>query len=195
MRTLSLALSALALVLTCSTSEGALITYVGQLQNGVPVNGVNNQAPSNSDNPVGAVYYSFYATAGSVVTVTGDRLAGHYDMAFWVFSGLFNDTNDFGGAFDSSDAGFIDFGDDEQPPNIAGPFGDPQSVFNAPVTGFYTVAVTNFLSSAGPPNPFQLQATGIDNVVPEPGTLAMFGTLVGIGLCACRRRRQAAAAA
>jgi hypothetical protein len=156
------------------------------LQPGISRAGVNNQTPGNSDNPVGAEYFRFFANAGSPVTIDGDRLAGHYDMSFWVFSGIFADTNAFGPSFDSGDPGFIAFADDEQAPAIPGPFGDPFSAFNAPVTGFYTVAVTNFLSSSGPPNPFALTATGIAQV-PEPGTLLLFGA--GLGAFGWYRRR------
>jgi hypothetical protein len=165
------------------------ITYLDTLSSGVPVFGTNDQAPANQNNPVGADYYQFFATSGSAVTVTGIRLAGFYDMSFWLFSGLFTDTDDFGASFDSGDAPFADFADDELFPAIPGPFGDPQSVFFAPATGWYTVAVTNFLSaSGGPPNPYSLVAGGVDNV-PEPGTLLLIGS--GLAGLAMRRRRQA----
>jgi hypothetical protein len=173
-------------VLFCGQAIAVPITYEDTLSDGVTVAGVNGQAPSNSANPVGAEYYRFFANAGSNVTVRGDRLAGHYDMSYWIFQGVFADTAAFGASFDAGDPGFIDFGDDEAAPNIPGPFGDPRSAFVAPVSGFYTIAVTNFLSNAGPPNPFELTATGIVNV-PEPGT----ALLIGLGLAgfAFARRR------
>lgn len=166
------------------------ITYLDTLSNGIPVFGSNGQPPSSQNEPVGADYYRFYTTAGSAVTITGARLSGHYDMSFWVFSGLFTDTSDFGPSFGLSDAPFADFADDELGPAIAGPFGDPQSVFLAPTTGWYTVGVTNFLSSAGPPNPYLLVAGGVENV-PEPGTLLLLGSGI-TGLALRRRRRNAA---
>ena len=171
--------AALAALAIGGPATAAPIVYEGTLQNGVTVNGVNMQVAGNQNNPVGADYWQFQANAGSLVTVFGDRLAGHYDMAFWIHSGLYADTNDisFGGA------GFIAFGDDQDPPNIGGPFGDPRSTFVAPVTGWYTVAVTNFLSNNQPPNPYALTATG----VPEPMTLSLLG--LGLAAAAVRRRR------
>ena len=183
MRLFSPLLSALLLGVCTTTSQAALITYTAQLYDGVPVEGVNLQTAGNSSTPIGATYYSFFATAGDAVTVDGDRLDEHYDMAFWVFSGLFADTDQFGAAFDSGDPGYIDFGDDDD--EVPGPFGDPRSVFEAPVTGFYTVAVTNFLSSTGPPNDFRLTATGVSAApgVPEPGTFTLLSSLLAAGAC------------
>jgi len=169
-----------------SVAAAVPISYVGVLFDGVTAVGVNTQAPSNENNPIGAEYYQFYANAGSALTITGNRLAIYYDMSFWVFAGLFADTSAFGATFDTGDPGYVDFADDE----IAdpGPFGDPLSVFAAPTTGWYTVAVTNFLSDpGGPPNPFELTATGVENV-PEPGTMLLLGS--GIAGIAVRRRRR-----
>jgi hypothetical protein len=175
-------------VALAARAEAAPIVYLGTLPNGVAVAGINGQVAGNPSTPAGADYWQFFATAGSLVNVFGDRQAGHYDMSFWIFSGLYADTSDFGPSFPGLQAAnFIAFGDDQDPPNIAGPFGDPNVSFIAPSTGGYTVAVTNFLSSAGPPNPYTLTATGI-TAVPEPASMLLLGSGIS-GLIAARRRR------
>lgn len=156
------------------------IVYEGQLSPGVPFPGVNLQPPFSEEIPVGANYISFFANFGDIVTLFGDRQAGHYDMAFWVFQGLFSDTSQFGATFDTGDPGYIAAADDEDPANIPGPFKDPRSVFTAPVTGFYTVAVTNYASSAGPPNPFTVTGLNIQppQSIPEPASVVLFAMAV-----------------
>lgn len=164
------------------------ITYTATLYDAVPVIGTISQPNGQASNPVGAVYYSFFANVGASVTVTGARLSGPYDMAFWVFSGLFTDTAQFGASFSTGHPNYIAFGDDQLPPNIPGPYGDPQVIFNAPSTGFYTVAVTNFLSNGTPPYEFRLTATGVSSSeIPEPGTWGLIG--LGIAAVALMRRR------
>ncbi|MCL6504163.1 MAG: PEP-CTERM sorting domain-containing protein [Pirellulales bacterium] len=175
-------------VLCAARALAVPIVYDGTLTPGVPFSGVNTQPPFSFDQPVGANYISFFANAGDVVNVFGDRQAGHYDMSFWVFQGLFTDTSAFGAFFDVGDPGFIAIGDDQDLPNIEGPYGDPNVSFVAPVTGSYTVAATNFASSNDPPNPFTLTFTV--SSVPEPASLALWLAAVGAaGYVRCRTRR------
>lgn len=171
-----------------SVAGAVPIVYNSQLQNGVPVLGTISQPNGNSSNPVGAEYYSFYATAGSPISISGDRLDGPYDMSFWVMSGIYNDTNDFGGSLPGG-AAFFDFADDEAAPFIPGPFGDPRSVFVAPLTGYYTVAVTNFLSNGNPPYDFRLQANGV-TLEPEPISIMVWGLAAGAGIVGYGLRRR-----
>jgi hypothetical protein len=169
---------------TAARAEAGPIAYLGQLQPGVPVAEANTQTAVNEDNPVGADYWYFHATAGTPVSVIGRRESGHYDMAFWILQGLFADDSVFGSLFDSGDASFALFGDDEAGPNVPGPFGDPRAAFVAPATGYYTVAVTNFLSEGPPPNLYSLEARGI--TVPEPAMVL----LMGVGIVAHTRTRR-----
>ena len=97
---------------------------------------------------------------------------------------LYTDTTDFGGIFPGP-AVFSVFGDDEDP--APGPFGDPHVAFIAPLTGNYTIAVTNFQSAGTPPYDFDLVARGITGV-PEPSTYAMMG--LGIAALGLLRRRK-----
>ncbi len=159
------------------------ITYGSNLYNGIPVVGTIHQPNGQPSNPIGAVYYWFFADAGSSVTVTGTRLSYHYDMSLWVFSGLYSDTSAFGTNFSTAHPGYITFGDDEIP--SPGPYGDPLVTFSAPSTGFYTVAVTNFASSGVPPYEFQVVATGV-SAIPEPQTWGLLA--LGLAALALRRR-------
>jgi hypothetical protein len=169
----------LALVAGFATAaQAAPIVYLGSLLPETPVFGVNTQLPGDYDIPEGADYWQISAVAGQAIDIVGRRLAGHYDMSFWVFQGVFADTAAFGGFFDDLDPGYIGFFDDQLPPNLPGPFRDPRATFIAPVTGIYTIAVTNFFSDDDPPNPYSLTS------VPEPATLM----LLGVGLIGAARR-------
>jgi hypothetical protein len=109
-------------------------------------------------------------------------------MSWGIWSGLYNDTNQLTFFFG---ANFIAYDDDEDLPNIVGPFGDPHFGPSILPAGIYTLAVTNFLSSAGPPNPFVINATG---VTPEPASIMVWSLIAGIGGAGAyfRRRRQTA---
>jgi hypothetical protein len=173
------------------------VTYEGTLTSGVPGAGDLPGSSVNSENEaLEADYWRFWATAGDNVTVVTERVDIDLDPSHWVYVGLFADTTDplLAGAdnlFDAT-ASFIDFGDDE----IAnpGPFGDAQTVFVAPATGWYTVAVTNFLSGPVPNDgDYDYEVTVRGNTgspVPEPTFLALLAC-GACGVFVSRRRKSA----
>ena len=135
--------------------------------------------------PSEAQYFNFQLAEADSVTITGQRQDFDYDMAFWLFEGLFNDTEEFGPIFDSDS--FIEFADDEIP--HPGPFGDPW-FFDTLAAGWYTIAVVNYVSgpNAGANGMFDFNL--YVQSVPEPSE-AMW-SLLGLGAVAlgvARRRR------
>jgi hypothetical protein len=189
-RSLARWVGACALLLTTSASQAVPIVYT-PLTLGVTAFGTVGDIGPHS--PVGASYYSFSASAGQIIRVDGDRLEEAYDMSLWIFSGLFGDTDEFDGGlfpalFDIDDAPFARFADDETEPFIpATPpddyHGDPLEIFVAPVTGSYTIAVTNFFSGdPGTDGLFSFALTA-SRAAPEPTALALLGDgLLGVRL-------------
>jgi hypothetical protein len=158
--------------------EASTIAYNSALSDGVPVTGQISDAAGEYD-PVNAQYYYFTANGGDSVVVFGDRLEAAYDMSFWLFFGLFADTNQFGVSFDSLDSTFAFFGDDQDSPNISGGlWGDPRFSGTVPFSGYYTVAVTNYISAPSGDGfyDFRLQADGVSSSVPEPATMLLLGS-------------------
>jgi MYXO-CTERM domain-containing protein len=139
-------------------------------------------------------FWTFSANAGDLINIEVDRLAGGLDPASSVVFG-----NATGIPF-ASLTGFDVFtwsgpglsivlasGDDDDPPAIPGPFGDPNYAFAAPSTGVYTVAVASFLSTLPfPGTGYDYNITVTGSTIPAPGALALLGMA---GLCTIRRRR------
>jgi hypothetical protein len=177
------------------------VTYEGTLTNAVSGTG---SVPLNSTvrDATRADYWRFWATAGDSVTVITERVDFGMDPAHHVYSDVYVLTTDVGltnGTDDLADGtNLIDFGDDEI--DHPGPFGDARSVFTAATTGWYTVAVTNFLGNgnggADEDYDYSVTVRGITGSpepeptpVPEPTFLA----LLACGACgvALSRRRKA----
>lgn len=176
------------------------VTYDGTLTSGVTATGALPLDSTVSD-ATKADYWKFWATAGDVVTVITRRIDGGLDPSQWVYAGLFADTTDTGltnGTNSLGNGAFIDFGDDELSPAVSGPFGDPQSIFTATITGWYTVAVTNFLGSGfgGDDQDYDYDITARGNTgtpggpVPEPTLLALLAC-GSFGVALSRRRKTA----
>lgn len=172
------------------------------LPSGVPTAG-DLTTLSVYDNAKFADYWVFWATAGDNITVMVERVDGALDPAQWIYFGSYSDSADPGFTTNGITLGtgseFIVFGDDEMAPAVPGPWGDPRSMFIAPTEGWYTVAVTSFLSGPVPGDgdyDYLITVrgnTGIPKYAPnpEPGTMILLsGALAAAG--AWRRRRRAA---
>lgn len=177
------------------------LNYEGTLSNGGTGSG---ELPLDSTvyDATKADYWAIWATAGDTVTVTVDRIDGELDPIEFVFVGAFDFTNDpllTGGGtyFDFGSPAYVGMGDDENPPAVPGPWGDPMFTFVAGTTGWYTVAVTSFISGPVPldDKDYDYQFTVRGNTGdpnyqpnPEPGTIVLLsGALAAAG--AWRRRR------
>ena len=172
------------------------ISYDGALPNGggtVP----GAIGAGDYDDARTADYWRFWATAGDNVTVLVERVDSALDPSQWIYSGLYSDTTDplLAGPdhmFDATST-FIDVADDEM--SDPGPVGDPRAAFIAPLTGWYTVAVTEFLSGGLPTDDgdydYEITVRGnTGSPVPEPTLLALL-ICGACGVTLSRRRKSA----
>jgi PEP-CTERM motif len=138
------------LALSLPSAEAGPIVYQGTLASGTTVSGsVTDTGAMSQSDASAAQYWNFYATGGDV-SITGERLDAGLDAAFWLFAGQFSDTNAFSAGsysgIDTSDAGFVDFRDDDYAPSVAGGFyGDPTHSWSLGA-GWYTVAFVAYQS-------------------------------------------------
>lgn len=104
-------------------------------------------------------YYKFYATAGSFVTVKVTRTGCGIDPAFNVFQGTTTDNEGITTGTAGPDMSYITFNDDDVAATC-GCYADPYVDMNITTTGWYTVAVYDFLGCEGDIT-YELVVTGI----------------------------------
>lgn len=136
----------------------ASVTYAGTLCPDVTVTGT---ASRNSIYDSGAwTYYKFYGVAGATVTVTANRTGCGIDPALSVFQGTTTDNAGVSTGDGGPNMTFLAFGDDDFIPGLnCGCFYDPSVQITLPATGWYTVAVFDFLGCGSDIN-YDLTVTG-----------------------------------
>lgn len=132
------------------------ISYAGTLCPGVAVTGA---CPANSIYDSGQwTYYKFYGVAGASVVVTASRIGCGMDPAFSVFQGTTTSNDGVNTSDGGPDMTFLGFGDDNLGASC-GCFGDPYVAITLPATGWYTVAIFDFIG-CGDPREYSLTVTG-----------------------------------
>jgi hypothetical protein len=138
------------------------ISYVGQLWNGSTLGTHTTTGDVGSGSPPSATndFYSYYAFVGNVVNISVRRLTCTMDPSYYTYSGVYGDNTLFPAP--------IDFADDELGPNCStpcGPFGDPFFSHNITTQGWYTIAISDFLSCGGAPYDYRIDVTGLQRYV------------------------------
>lgn len=182
---------ALVAVAGLAAAANAQVTPQANVTNGAWYPGVVTGSGTAIGGASGWAFFIFQANAGDAITIEVDRAIGDLDPASSVVFGDASGTafaaltgtsvfNWSGPGLSATLAG----GDDDHPPALPGPWGDPFYGFVAPSTGTYTVAVASFASQGAPPYDMMIQVLG--STIPTPGSMALLG--LG-GLAAIRRRR------
>jgi hypothetical protein len=176
------------------TSHATPIDYSFRtLSDGVVAFDALSPTATDSD-PALANFWTFSGDLADNVTLTVRRQRDDFDPLFWVFQGLIEDTDYFGGAIDTGDPGFLFKQDDGLPANGGGSgFGlDPQVIFALPMTSAYTVIVVNGpLSSEEAEGSlgYSIVASGFENdPTPVPEISSALTLLAGLGALAFARR-------
>lgn len=182
-------------VVALSGAADAQVATLGDLTSGAP--GVGTITTPGNTIAIGTAsawgFWTFSANAGDAINIEVDRTTGPLDPASSV---VFGNANGLAFAaltgtsiFDWSGPGLsanIASGDDNDPPAIPGPFGDPNYGFVAADTGVYTVAVGSFASGTMPAGGYGYSIIVTGSTVPAPGALALLGLA---GMVSSRRRR------
>ncbi|MFO0947443.1 MAG: PEP-CTERM sorting domain-containing protein [Planctomycetota bacterium] len=173
------------LLLTLSTF-GAPITYEGDLSG----YGSGTGAVAGDSHPTPSLwsYWTYTGLAGDMLRVTVRRTDGALDPIFAIWFGEETDTDDFFDMFsDGVNATRIADADDELPPALPGPYGDPTHFFILPFDGTYTIAIGDHTADSTPTLP--LLGYTITASVPEVNSMVLLSS--GAGLFWLVRRRRA----
>jgi hypothetical protein len=177
--------SATAVSIIPEGSIGLDETVTGVVPRGDNLDGNSTNTPEDWD------FWTFDGTAGSQEQFTVRRLVGELDPALGIWFGTEADTTNYDNLFSNSvNTNQVAFADDELPPAIPGPFGDPTVRFSLPETGTYTIAVASFLS--GPEDePFGYSLTRSLSVpFSDSATILGSGLVLGLGLLLKRKALQ-----
>lgn len=145
-------------------STSADLTYSATLCNESDITA--GAVPGGIGNPDVWAYYKFYGHAGDVVDIIVDRVTCEMDPAYTLYFGTSASTTGLGPVSSANpDLTFVFFGDDQRPPysgctGSCSPFGDPATTVVLPSTGWYTLAVYDFIS-CGSPLEYHLTVSGL----------------------------------
>lgn len=147
--------------------QAAPVVYAGTLVFGSTL--VGSLKEGNVTDPAKWDLWRFSAPAGRLIALTVQRQDGAMDPLMGLWSGLETDTDayanpaglpgkisagtatiiDTGLSLDGLHSSNIGTGDDQLPPAVPGPFGDPRITVSLSVSGDYTVAVADWGWSLG----------------------------------------------
>lgn len=184
-KTLVAAVSVTSSAIVMLSSESAFAaTFNGTLINGETAIGTVDSA-GYIDTPNSWSFWDFSGNAGDKVEVIVRRLVGGLDPAFGIWFGIESDVNDYSSIFeDSANTSLVASADDELPPAISGPFGDPRASFILDQTGIYTIAVASYESESSGDLPYSIAFS--TTPIPTP---ALLPGLIGMGVAALRKRK------
>jgi hypothetical protein len=190
MMTIKSAFAAAALALSAvGPAQAVPISYEGTIAAGTPVTGSVTGNGWETETAAGVDFWRFNGVVGQSFSVRGTRLDPNLDPVLTLYFGTTTaDASQFLHDADWGGLVFLRVADDEV--SVAsGPGGDPLlSNYLLPFTGLYTIAIGGIGSNGAGPFNYSMQTTQIA-AVPEPETVMLMTTGLGLLLMAQRRRK------